>query len=282
MTNIKILNSNSAIHPSLQNYLDILPIFHSILPDIAIGLTNTQEWIAYHPGRKIDIGARAGTKINPREPLADCIKNMIVISEEVPSEFFGIPFTGSVAPIVDNGQVIGALAIQLQKQNEKQLRTISEQIVQSLEQANNRVVSIKDGSEGLSKISNVLLEKSNRASEEVNNTDEVLNFIKRVADQTNLLGLNAAIEAARAGDKGLGFTVVANEIRKLSLETVSSTEKIRQTLTNIQKSVNEITASIQEVVIVGRDQVSSTEEISNIITKIHSMSKELNKYASEL
>lgn len=127
-----------------------------------------------------------------------------------------------------------------------------------------------------------MLEKSNRASEEVNNTDEVLNFIKRVADQTNLLGLNAAIEAARAGDKGLGFTVVANEIRKLSLETVSSTEKIRQTLTNIQKSVNEITASIQEVVIVGRDQVSSTEEISNIITKIHSMSKELNKYASEL
>ena len=111
---------------------------------------------------------------------------------------------------------------------------------------------------------------------------DITSAIQSIAAQTNLLALNAAIEAARAGDKGLGFTVVANEIRKLSLETVSSTEKIRQTLTNIQKSVNEITASIQEVVIVGRDQVSSTEEISNIITKIHSMSKELNKYASEL
>ncbi|WP_336046255.1 methyl-accepting chemotaxis protein [Solibacillus ferritrahens] len=276
------INLNTAIHPTLQNYLEILPLFHSMLPDLAIGLTDTQEWIAYFPGRKIDIGARAGTKINPQEPLADCIKNKVIINDEVPPEFFGLPFTGIAAPILDNGQVIGALAIQLQKQNEKQLRAISDQILQSLEKASNRVVSITDSSEGLSKISDKLLEQSTQAMEEVKNTDEVLNFIKRVADQTNLLGLNAAIEAARAGDKGLGFTVVANEIRKLSFETVSSTEKIRQTLTNIQNSVNEITASIQEVVVVGREQASSTDEISNIITKIESMSKELNKYASEL
>lgn len=276
------INSNTVFHPSLQSYLEVIPLFHSMLPDLAIGLTNTEEWLTYFPGRKIDIGARAGTKINPQEPLADCIKNNVLIQDEVPAEFFGLPFTGIAAPIVDNGKVIGVLAIQLQKQNEKQLRAISDQILQSLEQANNRVVSITNSSAGLSKISDKLLEQSTHAMEEVKNTDEVLNFIKRVADQTNLLGLNAAIEAARAGDKGLGFAVVADEIRKLSFETVSSTEKIRQTLTNIQNSVNEITASIQEVVVVGREQASSTEEISKIFTKIESMNKELNKYASEL
>ena len=276
------VNSNAALHPILQNYLEILSVFHSMLPDLAIGLTDTKEWITYFPGRKIDIGARAGTKINPQEPLADCIRNKVLINDEVPPEFFGLPFTGLAAPIVHNGQVIGALAIQLQKQNEKQLRAISDQILQSLDEANNRVASITDSSEGLSKISDKLLEQSTQAIEEVKNTDEVLNFIKRVADQTNLLGLNAAIEAARAGDKGLGFAVVADEIRKLSFETVSSTEKIRQTLTNIQNSVNEITASIQEVVVVGREQASSTDEISNIFAKIESMNKELNKYASEL
>lgn len=279
---MNINNSNAGLHPVLQNYLDIIPVFHAMLPDLAIGLTDTKEWLTYYPGRKIDIGARAGTKINPKEPLADCIRRKVLINDEVPAEFFGLPFTGLAAPIVHNGQVIGALAIQLQKQNEKQLRAISDQILQSLENANNRVASITNSSEGLSNISDKLLQQSTHAIEEVKNTDEVLNFIKRVADQTNLLGLNAAIEAARAGDKGLGFAVVADEIRKLSFETVSSTEKIRQTLTNIQNSVNEITASIQEVVVVGREQASSTDEISNIFAKIESMNKELNKYASEL
>lgn len=144
------------------------------------------------------------------------------------------------------------------------------------------IASITNNSEGLTKISDTLLAQSTRAIEEVKNTDEVFSFIKRVADQTNLLGLNAAIEAARAGDKGLGFSVVADEIRKLSHETVSSTEKIRQTLTNIQDSVNDITASIQEVVAVGHEQVGSTEEISKIFAKIEAMNKELNQYASEL
>lgn len=277
----KITSSNT-LHPILQNYLEFLPLFHSMLPDAAIGLTNTSEWIAYYPSKKIDIGARAGKKINPKEPLADCIRNNEVVIDDVPPEFFGLPFTGSAAPIVHNGEVIGALAMQLQKQNEKQLRAISDQILQSLEEANDRVASITNSSENLVNISDTLLVQSTQATEEVKNTDEVLNFIKRVADQTNLLGLNASIEAARAGDKGLGFAIVAEEIRKLSLETVSSTEKIRQTLTNIQNSVNEITASIQEVVSVGHEQAASTEEISAIFAKIEAMNKELNKYASEL
>lgn len=276
------IHSHIAAHPVLQNYLGTLPLIHSMLPDLSVGLTNTEEWLAYIPGEKINIGAKPGKKINPKEPLADCIRNRVVIREEIPAEFFGLPFTGLAAPIVHNGEVIGALAIQLQRQNEKQLRAISDQIVASLEKANHRVESITRHSQGLANISDTLLTQSTHAMQEVKNTDEVLNFIKRVADQTNLLGLNAAIEAARAGDKGLGFAVVADEIRKLSAETVSSTDKIRQTLTNIQKSVNEITTSIQEVVVVGREQASSTEEIAAIMEKIEAMSKELNTYAAQL
>ncbi|MBM7603712.1 septation ring formation regulator EzrA [Metabacillus crassostreae] len=266
----------------LDSIIMVIPIIHSMLPHIAIGVTNTEEWIAYYPGKKIDIGARPGHKINPREPLADCIKNRKIIRTEVDPEFFGFPFTGLATPIIEGNKVVGAIAIQIQEQNEKELRRISDQIVISITQANNRVTTIAEGADDLSQTSNTLLSQSKKAKEEVKNTDDVLTFIKRIADQTNLLGLNASIEAARAGDMGRGFGVVANEIRKLSNETVSSTEKIRTTLTNIQTSMDEISASIEKVVAVGKNQAASTEDISTFIDEIEKMSKDLNKYASEL
>ncbi|MFA9556745.1 methyl-accepting chemotaxis protein [Evansella sp. AB-rgal1] len=279
------LNSDSTIEKhsaKLETFHEVIQITHSMLPDVGIGLTNTEEWIAYFPGRKIDIGVKKGTKINPSEPLADCIQKNKFIEEEVPPEFFGIPFKGLAAPIVVGKEVIGAIAIQIQEQNEKELRRIADQIMNSISQANDRITNISKSAEGLSDISDSLLSKSNQAQQEMENTDEVIRFIKKIADQTNLLGLNASIEAARAGDSGRGFNVVAQEIRKLSNETVSSTEKISNTLTNMKKSISEISAAIEHVVSVGRQQASSTEELSSFIDDIERMSKELNKHASEL
>ncbi|MFV8830232.1 methyl-accepting chemotaxis protein [Alkalihalobacterium sp. APHAB7] len=284
MAIVTTVNNNSTEEHStkLETFLEVIPIIHSMLPDVGIGLTNTKEWIAYFPGKKINIGAKKGLKINPDEPLADCIQKNKIIEQEVPAEFFGFPFKGLAAPIVVKNEVIGALAIQIQEQSEIELRRIADQIVTSITQANERIAKISESAEGLAEISNSLLDQSNQASKQMESTDEVIKFIKKIADQTNLLGLNASIEAARAGDRGRGFDVVAKEIRKLSNETVSSTEKISNTLTNMKQSINGITTAIEKVVTVGREQALSTEEISSFIDDIEKMSKELNKYASEL
>ncbi|WP_245676126.1 methyl-accepting chemotaxis protein [Domibacillus iocasae] len=87
----------------------------------------------------------------------------------------------------------------------------------SIGQANNQISVITNSADRLANTSQTV--------SEVKQTDDVIDFIKKVADQTNLLGLNSSIEAARAGDMGRGFDVVAKEIRKLSHETVASTEK---------------------------------------------------------
>lgn len=266
----------------LQSVLTAIPIIHSLMPDISIGLTNKEEWMAYYPGKRIDVGAKAGMKIDPKEPLAECIASKKIIEAEVPEHFFGISFTGIAAPICENGEVIGALAIQLQKHSSRELQRISGSLVESLIQANSQVVNISREAEEIKSISSQLVGASDRATQEVHHTGEVLLFIKKIADQTNLLGLNAAIEAARAGSHGAGFSIVAEEIRKLSRETVTSTESIRKTLGKINTSIEELNKAVQKLVVVGDNQASSTLEINKLIQEIEQMSRELKGYASDI
>ncbi|WP_346354131.1 PocR ligand-binding domain-containing protein [Azotosporobacter soli] len=111
--------------------------------------------------------------------------------------------------------------------------------------------------------------------------DEVMDFIKDIADETRLLGLNAAIEAARAGEAGLGFGVVAQEIRNLSADSKQTVSKIKDLTTIIKESVEKTVRMGGETTTTIHQQAAAIEQVTASIQEISSLSELLSEMANK-
>lgn len=109
------------------------------------------------------------------------------------------------------------------------------------------------------------IDELNRMSQEI---EQIASVIAGIASQTNLLALNAAIEAARAGEYGRGFSVVAEEIRKLSLQTENSTKQITELVTEVLKAARKSDVSMKKGKVEFGKSFERVEEASQAFTKI--------------
>ncbi|HEX2964107.1 MAG TPA: methyl-accepting chemotaxis protein [Ignavibacteriales bacterium] len=153
-------------------------------------------------------------------------------------------------------------------QNANEAADVSRGSSQAAEKGATKVNDTKKGIEKIVLSSEETARIIASLSRKTDQIGEITQVIDDIADQTNLLALNAAIEAARAGEQGRGFAVVADEVRKLAERTTKATKEIAETIKAIQKEAREADSSMSDAKTAVEEGTKLIEEVSEVLHEI--------------
>jgi len=281
---ITVLNR---VHPIDRAFNDFAPMIADMFPEGAMMcITSMDEFTHLYVAKKFGAyDVTVGTKLKDGESPKQAIKNKELVITEVPANLYGVPMLTMFYPLFDeedNNKVFGTFGIGLPRQTSQELRKMSNNLKRGLEEMSAVIQQVAASASHIianEKKLNNNISDIYTISEDIN---QVMGFIKQIAEETKMLGLNAAIEAARAGDSGRGFGVVAEEIRKLSDESKGTVVKIRGLTDNIKDKITETTNNSQLTLRSSEEQAAATEEMTASIQEINSMAEQLDAIAKNI
>lgn len=275
---------NNHINGYLKKWLDIAHEIAFIYgEDVFLTITDTEKLLKYIPLHGLNLNLKEGMKFDINSGAYKAIEANKQISVIIDKEAYGEAIKLVSTPLIDTtGRIVGTINLGRNLDRQIMVMNQAENLSVSLQQISVAANQMAAGMQEVNSKTQQLLGLSNETMDKNKDSDKILRYITEVADRTKLLGLNASIEAARAGEYGRGFTVVAEEVTKLSENSKKSVGEIKKIVKSINNSISHITSIIQNISSIFENEATSIQEISASIEELNSTADILNNMAKKL
>lgn len=195
---------------------------------------------------------------------------------------FGIPYIAVANPVFDHGEIVGVLTIVISTQRNELLINTGEKILVSMEKISANVDSLFMVGQQLAATSRLMNTDASQAKKDLDRINGITKSIKQISVQSNILGINASIEAARAGKLGSGFAVVAGEVQKLAEGTKDSVVNIEFSVQAVLASVGTMLDAVVQLGEVTETQALGLGEVQGAIRQVVHAAEMLVKMGKDL
>jgi methyl-accepting chemotaxis protein len=258
-----------------ESLINVSPIISKMLGENAIITIWDKEECLYSLDSKnkksgVKVGQKADAAINEKSGINDVIykqkKTLTTILNEAEH---GMDSKATMIPVIsESGEVVGLATISYDMSSIMKVTNSTIALKSSLEETNLTISEIADSAVQLSEKINYMVENTKETENLIEESSNAITLIEKISKQSNLLGLNAAIESSRAGEYGKGFSVVASEMRKLALDSGQSSKRISTALAEMSTSMKVIIDTINELGAIAETQATSLEEVSAAVEQI--------------
>ncbi|WP_158555935.1 methyl-accepting chemotaxis protein [Peribacillus glennii] len=277
------INPDQELHPRIAAFMEVAPLLKDLFPqDFTIGVSD-REKLLLGVGSKTIPPLETGYILHQGDGMYEAVQYGKVQQTILPKEIFGFPVQANAIPISDEkGNVIGAVGVASSLEQYNNLFDIASKLSVAVEQVTATIQELAGSVTSFSETMHFISEQSNSVLESVQEIEKVAKMVREVSDHSQILGLNASIEAARAGDYGKGFSVVAQEIRKMAGNSKEHTETIRSTVLKIDGLISQLHKSVSKSNSESESQSAALEELAATMQEINHNANSLAEYAEKI
>lgn len=268
----------------IQMLIHLGPMLTELFPDdVTVGISDTTTLRISIPGKKFSLGLEPGYRLTPGDGMFEAVQTGRPVRMAVPKDVFGVPLISSAIPLRDEqGTVIGAMAVGVNMERYEHLFSIASTLSTAVEQISATIQELASSTNVLSINMNDISAQSNEVRKSINNINHIANTVRDISNKSKILGLNASIEAARSSEFGKGFSIIAQEVRKLAADSKEQTDIIHETVHNIEQLIHSLTESVSAINQETDSQSVAAEQLASTIQELSQSANALAEYAQNI